>query len=115
MLAKNKPDTKVQFIDASGAEFFKKEINNNVMLDKHIQKVMDIFDRKEDLDYLAVSVLQQQIAENDYNLSVSSYIEAKDTREVIDIIELNAEIEAIAGRIDQIRKGIRSIIAEIDA
>ena len=54
---------------------------------------MNIFDRKEDIDHIAKNVDQSEIAEKDYNLSVSSYVEAKDTREVIDINMLNAEIK----------------------
>lgn len=53
---------------------------------------MKLFDSKEDVDHIAVSVDNDKIAENDYNLSVTSYVEAEDTREVIDIVELNVEI-----------------------
>ncbi len=115
VLAKNKPDAKVQFIDASGEEFFKKETNNNIMLDKHIDKVINIFDSKENIDHIAKSVTIEEIAKNDYNLSVSSYIEAKDTREVIDIATLNAEIETTANKIDKLRNDINSIIKEIES
>lgn len=115
VLAKNKPDAKVQFIDASGEEFFKKETNNNIMLDKHIDKVINIFDSKENIDHIAKSVTIEEIAKNDYNLSVSSYIEAKDTREVIDITTLNAEIETTANKIDKLRNDIKSIIKEIES
>lgn len=115
VLAKNKPNTNFQFIDASSEEFFKKETNNNVLLDIHIQRVVEIFDKKENIDYVAASVIYEDIVENNYNLSVSSYIEAKDTSEVIDIIKLNAEINATTERIDQLRVDLKDIIAEIDA
>ena len=114
VLAKNKPDTNVQFIDASGEEFFKKETNNNVMIDEHIQKIMDIFDSKEKIDYVAESVPYEKIKANDYNLSVSSYVEAKDTREVIDISKLNAEIRITVDRIDQLRSDIDNIVSNIE-
>lgn len=114
VLAKNKPDTDIQFIDASGEDFFKKETNNNVMLDEHIQKIMDTFDSKQDVTHIAQSVAQQKVAENDYNLSVSSYVEPKDTREVIDIVSLNAEIETTVRKIDQLRADIDGIVAEIE-
>ena len=90
VLAKNKPDTNIQFIDASGEDFFKKETNNNVMNDEHIQRIMDLFDRKENEPHVAESVPYDKIAANDYSLSVSSYVEAKDDHEIVDIDALNA-------------------------
>lgn len=115
VLAKNKPETKTQFIDASGEDFFKKVTNNNVLEEGHIDKIMELFDRKENVDHVAVSIDNMQIAENDYNLSVSSYVEAKDTREVIDITKLNAEISETVKRIDALRTSIDAIIEEIEA
>lgn len=116
VLAKNKPDTNTQFIDATAEhEFFKKGTNNNFMEDGHIAKIMELFDSKENIDHVATSVPFDKIAANDYNLSVSSYVEAKDTREVIEITELNAEIKTTVGKIDQLRSDIDAIIAEIEA
>lgn len=115
VLAKNKPNTNVQFIDASDKEFFKKETNNNVMYDEHIQKIMDMFDSKENIDYVAASVPCEKIENNEYNLSVSSYVEAKDTREVTNITDLNAEIKATVKKIDQLRIDIDAIVEEIEA
>lgn len=115
VLAKNKQETKTQFIDASGEGFFKKVTNNNVLEPRHIKRIMEIFDNKEDVDHVAKSVDNTLIAENDYNLSVSSYVEAKDTREVIDIKELNAEISKTVDKITQLRTDIDAIIKEIEA
>jgi len=115
VLAKNKPDTNVQFIDASGEDFFKKSTNNNVMLDEHIQRIMALFDSKENIDHIAQSTPYEKIAHNDYNLSVSSYVEAKDTREVIDITKLNAELKTTVAKIDKLRSDIDAIVAEIEA
>jgi len=114
VLAKNKTDNKVQFIDASGEEFFKKETNNNILTDEHIQQLMDIFDKKDNVEYVAASVDSDKIAENDFNLSVSSYVEAKDTREVIEITELNAELKTTVSKIDQLRTDIDAIVADIE-
>ncbi len=115
VLSKHKTDTKVQFIDASGEGFFKKETNNNVMTDDHVEEIMKLFDRKEDVEHVAKSVRMEAIAEeNDYNLSVSTYVEAKDTREVVNITELNQEIEATVSKIDGLRKDIDAIVAEIE-
>ncbi|HHX79436.1 MAG TPA: type I restriction-modification system subunit M, partial [Acholeplasmataceae bacterium] len=60
-----------------------------------------------------VSVGNDKIANNDYNLSVTSYVEAKDTREVIDIVELNAEISETVAKIDKLRVDIDEIVREI--
>lgn len=115
VLAKNKRDTKTQFIDASGEDFFKKVTNNNILEDKHIERIMEIFDRKEDVDHVAKSVDYKLIAENDYNLSVSSYVEAKDNREKVDITKLNAEISATVAKINTLRADIDAILKEIEA
>lgn len=114
VLAKNKIDAKTQFIDASGEDFFKKEANNNVMHEKHIQHIMDMFDSKENVAHVAESVPLEKIVANDYNLSVSSYVEAKDTREVIDITALNAEIKTTVGKIDQLRTQIDAIVVDLE-
>ncbi len=102
-----------QFIDASG--LFKKEINTNTLTDDHIDKIMGVFDRKENLDHFARSVPLEEIAANDYNLSVSSYVEAKDTREITDITALNAELKTTVAKIDRLRAEIDAIVAEIEA
>ena len=115
VMAKNKPNTDIQFIDASGEEFFKKETNNNVMYDDHIAHIMDMFDKKENVDHITETVPYEKIVANDYNLSVSSYVEAKDTRVETNIIELNAEIKVTVEKIDQLRTDINAIVAEIEA
>ena len=112
VLAKNKKDTTTQFIDASG--LFKKETNNNVLLDMHIDQIMAAFDNKANVDHFAQSVPFEKVAANDYNLSVSSYVEAKDNREVVDIARLNAELKTTVAKIDQLRKDIDAIVAEIE-
>ncbi|WP_323756196.1 type I restriction-modification system subunit M [Roseivirga sp.] len=115
VLSKHKTDTKTQFIDASGEDFFKKVTNNNVMTDKHIEKVMEMFDSKEELANVVTSIDNSKIAENDYNLSVSSYVEVKDNREKINIAELNEEVSKTVERIGKLRANIDAIIKEIEA
>lgn len=114
VLSKHKTENKTQFIDASGEDFFKKVTNNNVLEDKHIERIMQLFDAKEDVAHIAQSIDNAKIAENDYNLSVSSYIEAKDTREVIDISVLNAEISKTVEKINKLRADIDEIVKEIN-
>jgi type I restriction enzyme M protein len=115
VLSKRKTDTKIQFIDASGEDFFKKATNNNELTDAHIEKIMHLFDSKEDLPHVAVSIDSTKIAANDYNLSVSSYVEARDKSEHVDIIQLNAEIETTVEKINKLRMDIDAIVSEIEA
>ncbi|SFF95822.1 type I restriction-modification system subunit M [Neptunomonas qingdaonensis] len=111
VLSKHKQDTNTQFIDASG--LFKKETNNNTLTDEHIKQIMEVFDSKKKVDHLAISVSYEEVAK-DYNLSVSSYVEVKDTREVVDITQLNAELKTTVAKIDLLRKDIDAIVAEIE-
>lgn len=113
VLSKHKNDTRTQFIDASGEDFFKKETNNNVLTDEHIARIIDIFADKEEVQYVATSVSNDLIAEKDYNLSVSSYVEAEDKREIIDIVQLNAEIAQTVARIHALRTSIDEIIKDL--
>lgn len=115
VLSKHKTDTKTQFIDATGEDFFKKVTNNNVLKDKHIEKIMNLFDSKADEAHIAASIHNAKIAENDYNLSISSYVEAKDNREKIDISELNKEVAKTVEKINTLRADIDNIIKEIEA
>lgn len=114
VLSKYKMSTTTQFINASGEDFFRKEINNNVLLPGHIDRIVGIFECKEEVRYVATSVDNGTIAENDYNLSVDTYVEAENTREVIDIVKLNEEVAQTVKRIDALRADIDEIIKEIE-
>ena len=114
VLAKNKTENKTQFIDATGEDFYKKVTNNNELQDEHIEKIMQLFDTKEDVEYVAINKDNTEIAANAYNLSVSSYVEAKDTREKVDIIQLNTEIAKTVEKISALRTSIDQIIKEIE-
>ena len=115
VLSKHKTDTLTQFIDASGEDFFKKETNNNVLTPEQIDNILAMFESKEDVDHVAKNVDYDSIVANEYILSVSSYVEAKDTREVIDIDELNQEIKTTVTKINQLRKDIDAVVTEIKA
>jgi type I restriction enzyme M protein len=111
-LSKHKTDTKTQFIDASG--LFKKETNNNLLTHEHIEQIMQVFDSKANLEHFAKSIPFEDVVANDYNLSVKSYIEAKENREVVNIDQLNAQLKITVARIDQLRKDIDVIVANIE-
>lgn len=113
VLSKSKTENKTQFIDASGEDFFTKVTNNNMLEEDHIRRIMEIFDTKEEVRYIATSVDNEEIEKNDYNLSVTSYVEFEDTREKIDIDELNKEIAGTVARIDELRKKIDAIVKEL--
>lgn len=114
VLSKHKTDTKTQFIDVTGEDFFRKVTNNNLLEDHHIDKIMEMFDSKAEVPHVATTIDNAIIAENDYNLSVSSYVEAKDKREKINIEELNKQVGATVQKIDQLRAKIDNIIKELE-
>ena len=95
--------------------YSKKQTNNNILLDTHIEQIMQVFDSKANVEHFAQSVPVEQIVANDYNLSVSSYVQTRDTREVVNIAQLNAELKTTVAKIDQLRKDIDAIVAEIEA
>lgn len=112
VLKKSKSENKTLFIDAS--KEFIKITNNNKLTEDNIQKIVDVFMSREDKEYFSRLVDNSEIAEREYNLSVSSYVEQEDTREVIDIKALNKEIAEIVAREQVLREQIDKIIAEIE-
>ena len=114
VLSKHKTDTKTQFIDATSRDFFMKETNNNILLPEHIEKIIHIFDTKEDIENVSKTIDNKIIAENDYNLSVSSYVEVKEICQETNIKELNERIRQIVARENELRTEIDKIIAGLD-
>ena len=112
VLKKGKADNKTLFIDAS-AECIK-VTNNNKLTQANIERIVDTFANRTEEAHFSHLANYEEIADNDYNLSVSTYVEAEDTREKIDIVKLNAEIEKIVAREQVLRDEIAKIIAEIE-
>ena len=112
VLKKGKSDNTTIFIDATKECI--KVTNNNRLTEDNLQKIVSAFARREEIKHFSHVASYEEIAENDYNLSVSTYVEAEDTREVIDIKKLNAEIEEIVLREAELRDAIRNIIEEIE-
>lgn len=112
VLKKGKTDNKTLFIDATNECI--KITNNNKLTPENIDKIVDTFAKREEVEYFSHLASFDEVEENDYNLSVSTYVEAEDTREKIDIVKLNAEIEEIVMREDELREAIRNIIEEIE-
>lgn len=112
VMAKNKTENKVLFIDAS--KEFKKETNNNILEEKNINTIVEEFKNREEKEYFSRYVDRDEIVENDYNLSVSTYVEKEDTREKIDIKVLNKEIDETVKKIDELRASINEIVRELE-
>jgi type I restriction enzyme M protein len=112
VLKKSKSDNKTLFIDASAE--FSRIATKNVLTPEHRSKILESYIARENKDYFSVLVENSAIAENDYNLEVSSYVEQEDTREVIDIVEVNAEIERIVTRQTELRIKIDVILKDLE-
>jgi len=113
VLKKSKSDNKTLFIDAS-AEFVRGG-NKNKLSDENRNKILDAFKNRKDIKHFAKLVDNEKIAENDYNIAVSSYVEQEDTREVVNIIELNKKISEIVKRQNELRNAIDKIVEEIES
>ena len=112
VLKKSKNENATLFIDATAE--CEKVTNNNKLRDKNIENILKMFTDRADIAHKARLVQNSEIAENDYNLSVSTYIEKEDTRQAIDIKALNKEIAEIVAREQFLREEIDKIIAEIE-
>lgn len=112
VLKRGKADNKTLFIDASGECI--KVTNNNRLTAENIQRIVSVFARREEIKHFSHLAEYGEITENSYKLSVSAYVETEDTREKIDIVKLNAEIEAIVAREQVLRDAIAKVITEIE-
>lgn len=112
VLKKSKSDNKTLFIDAS-AEFVRSGIKNKLS-ESNRARILEAFVARKDQEYFAKLVDNKTIAENDYNIAVSNYVLAEDTREVVDIVELNQKISEIVKRQNELRIAIDEIVADIE-
>ena len=112
VMKKNKVDNKALFIDATNECI--KVTNNNKLTPENIDRIVDVFAKREEVEHFSHLASYEEVSDNDYNLSVSTYVEAEDTREKIDIVKLNAEIKEIVAREQVLRDEIDKIIAEIE-
>jgi len=112
VLKKSKTDNKVLFINAE-REFARKNTKNQLR-EEDRTKILDHYNSREDLEYFSRLADHEEIANNDYTLSVTTYVKAEDTREVIDITALNAEIKEIVSRQQELRTQIDGIVADLE-
>ena len=113
VLKKSKKDNSVLFIDAS--EQFVRGGNKNKLSEENQKSILSSFTERAETDYFAMLVANEEIANNEYNIAVSSYVEKEDTREEVNISELNAEIEKIVVRQAELRSAIDAIVADLEA
>ena len=111
VLKKAKKDNCTLFIDATKECI--KITNSNKLTEENIQNILDTFTERKDKDYVSKLVSNETIAEGDYNLSVSTYVEQEDKREKVDIVKLNAELKEIVEKENKLRTEIDQIIAEL--
>ena len=111
VLKKSKKDNATLFIDASGE--FIHEGNKNKLSDANIARILEAFVARKDDAHFARLVENGKIAGNDYNISVSSYVEQPDTREEVDIEALNLRIAEIVARQNVLRTAIDAIVATL--
>lgn len=113
VLKKARPDHSVLFVDAS-AECVR-EGNKNRLTAENQQRILSLVSERQAVDHVAALVSIDDIKDNDWNLSVSSYVEPEDTREQVDIVELNTRIAGIVERQRELRASIDAIVAELEA
>ena len=112
VLKRSKHDNSILFIDAS--DQFIRSGNKNKLSPQHQYKILNVFTERQDVEYFARLVDNNEIAENDYNIAVSCYVEEEDTREIVDIEVLNSEINRIVTRQVQLRTEIDAIITDLE-
>ncbi len=112
VMKKNKPDSKVLFIDAS--KEFARGSAKNKLTDSNIEKILACYASRSSEEHFSRLVLHQEIAEKDYNISVGTYVAPKDEREVVNITELNAKIAHIVSRQAELRTQIDAIVADLE-
>jgi type I restriction enzyme M protein len=112
VLKKSKKDNSVLFVDASAE--FERSGNKNRLTETNQAKILATFTSRQEIEHFSKVVANQDIAANDYNIAVSSYVDQEDTREVVDIAELNAEIARIVARQQALRASIDQIVADLE-
>ena len=111
VVKEGKKDNTFFFIDAS--KEFVKSGNNNKLSQDNVEKIVGTYEKREPVEYFANIVDYSEIADNNYNLSVATYVEAEDTREKVNIDEVNKKIEVLLKKEDLLKEKIAQIVKEI--
>ena len=113
VLKKNKTDNSVLFVDASNE--FVRNTNKNKLSDTNIENILSLLKNRVDVENKAILVPNEEIADNDYNISVNSYLKTITDEVEIDIVELNKSIQEIVTKQEQVRKELDAIISELES
>ena len=105
-------DHSVLFVDAS--QLFDKGTNQNILGKSHREKILEVLAAREECEHFSALVPVEKLLEQEANLAVSSWVEPEDTRERVDIVELNSRIEGIVARQAQLRVEIDAIVARLE-
>lgn len=112
VLKKSKKDNSTLFIDASAE--FERGGNKNKLTEANRERILSAYIGRKDIDHFTRLVLNADIADNDYNIAVSSYVEQENTTEEVDIEKLNAHIAEIVIRQNKLRAAIDEIVADLE-
>lgn len=108
VLKKNKKDNNVLFVDAS--EEYEKDGDKNKLTEENQDNIVNAYGERKEKQYFSKLVSNDEILNNDANLSVSSYVEKEDKREVIDVVALNSEIESLSSEVVSLSQKLNEII-----
>lgn len=112
VMKKSKKDTSIVFVDAS--KEYQKVTNNNKLSNDNIMNIVNAYQERKDKQYMVKVASYEDVKKSDYNLSVSTYVQKEDTREIIDIKALNAQIDEIVEKENKLRQEINKIVKEIE-
>ncbi len=113
VLKKSKHDSSTLFIDAS--KEYTRTGNKNKLLSDHQNKILNTYINRNEVEYFTKIVENDEIVQNDYTLTVPAYVEPKDTREIVDIVVLNAELSRIVSKQEKLRKKINEIVSDLES
>ncbi|MGN1311880.1 MAG: type I restriction-modification system subunit M [Bacilli bacterium] len=113
VLKKNKIDNNILFVDASNE--FIRNTNKNKLSDENINNIIELIKNRVSVDNKAYLATYEEIKENDYNISVNSYLKQISEEEQRDIKELNKQIKEIVARENIIRNELDKIIEELES
>lgn len=112
VMKRGKTDSKTMFIDASNECI--KVTNNNKLTAENIQRIVDTYANREEVPHFSHLASFEEISENDYNLAISTYVEAKEIKAEVDILRINAEVAELGLKVDELRAEVDAIIEEIE-
>lgn len=112
VLKKNKSDNNILFVDAS--DEFTRNTNKNKLSDENINNIVDLLKDRKSIENKSYLATYDEVKENDYNISVNSYLKTNTEDNKIDIAEVNKMLSEVVPKQEQIRKELEEIIKELE-